>query len=45
MTEDLTHGCAFCSMTAVASVEDLRWAGWRRRGDYWVCPDCTGEGQ
>lgn len=44
--EDLTHSCAFCDNSFVtASIEDLRWAGWRRRGDYWVCPDCTGEDQ
>lgn len=44
--EDLTHTCAFCDNGFVtASIEDLRWAGWRRRGDYWVCPDCTGEDQ
>ena len=37
------HSCAFCPSPILASAEDLRWAGWRRRGGYWVCPDCIGE--
>ena len=37
------HSCAFCPSPILATAEDLRWAGWRRRGGYWVCPDCIGE--
>lgn len=37
------HSCAFCPSPILASAEDLRWAGWRRRGSYWVCPDCIGD--
>ena len=33
---------AFCPNPISATAEDLRWAGWRRRGSYWVCPDCIG---
>lgn len=37
------HSCAFCPSPILATAGDLRWAGWRRRGGYWVCPDCIGE--
>lgn len=37
------HSCAFCPSPILATAEDLRWAGWRRRGGYWVCPECIGE--
>lgn len=44
--ELIDHICAFCESGFItASTDDLRWAGWRRRGDYWVCPDCAGEDQ
>lgn len=36
------HSCAFCPNPISTTAEDLRWAGWRRRGSYWVCPDCIG---
>lgn len=35
------HSCAFCPSPILATAEGLRWAGWQRRGDYWVCPDCA----
>lgn len=44
--EPIAHICAFCESGFITtSTDDLRWAGWRRRGDYWVCPDCAGEDQ
>lgn len=40
---DANNTCAFCANPVSATAEDLRWAGWRRRGSYWVCPDCIGD--